>query len=81
MVNTTSLMEKEAEALNEFMCKYHANACIICASDLPSHAKTAAPLVQGRCCDLCNQKYVIPYRMTQMLMPVNVDRRRRETPV
>ena len=71
VVNANNLMEQEADALYEFMSKYHANACIICA----------APLVQGRCCDLCNQTYVIPYRTTQMLMTVNVGRRRRETPV
>ena len=81
VVNTTNLMQQEAEALNEFMCKYHANACIICASDLPPYPNNAAPLVQGRCCDLCNQTYVIPYRTTQILMTVSVSRRRRETPV
>jgi hypothetical protein len=61
------------------MRKYHANACIICALELPSHPNSAAPLVQGRCCDLCNQTYVILYRTTQMLMTVSVNRRRRET--
>ena len=81
VVNATNLPEQEAEALHEFMSKYHANACIICASDLPAHPKNAAPLAQGRCCDLCNQTHVIPYRTTQMLMTVSVGRRRRETPV
>lgn len=81
VVNTTNLMEQEAEALNEFMSKYHANACIICASDLPPHPNIAVPFVQGRCCDLCKQTHVIPYRTTQMLMTVSMGRRRRETPV
>ena len=80
VVNANNLMEQEADALYEFMSKYHANACIICASELPSHPNNAAPLVQGRCCALCNQRYVIPYRTTQMLMTVTVARRRRETP-
>jgi hypothetical protein len=80
VVNATNLPEQEAEALHEFMSNYHANACIICASDLPPHPNNAAPLVQGRCCDLCNQTHIIPYRTTQMLMTVTVARRRRETP-
>ena len=75
VVNVTNLTEQEVRVYEQ------ANACIICASELPSHPNNAAPLVQGRCCALCNQRYVIPYRTTQMLMTVNVGRRRRETPV
>ncbi len=61
------------------------HVAVVNATNLPeqeaeAHPNNAAPLVQGRCCDLCNQTHVIPYRTTQMLMTVTVAHRRRETP-
>ena len=37
--------------------------CCICGKPYNNHGNNARPLMDGRCCDECDSKYVIPYRI------------------
>ena len=37
--------------------------CCICDKTFEGYSNNALPFADGECCDECNQKYVIPYRM------------------
>lgn len=37
--------------------------CCICGKPYHNHGNNARPFMNGRCCDECDSKYVIPYRM------------------
>ena len=38
--------------------------CSICKNEIyTEHGNNAEPINNGRCCDMCNQKIVIPFRM------------------
>lgn len=37
--------------------------CIICGNDYEGHGNNAEPFSNGRCCDECNYKFVIPARI------------------
>ena len=62
-VNVHNLTEEQVETLSAFMREYKANACILCAADLPAHPHNTLPIVDGKCCDACNQLHVLPFRM------------------
>ena len=49
------------------MKKNKKNVCCICGEEYSGFGNNARPLREGRCCDCCNQMYVIPYRFMQML--------------
>ena len=68
VINTCNLSCTERVTLKTFMTKYHKNACVMCADDLPRYSNNAEPLMSGKCCDSCNQAYVIPYRIQGHLM-------------
>ena len=41
--------------------------CSICKNEIyTEHGHNAEPVNNGRCCDMCNQKIVIPIRIKQM---------------
>jgi len=37
--------------------------CSICKLEMIDLGNNAEPVNSGRCCDLCNDTFVIPYRM------------------
>ena len=39
------------------------NKCNICKAPYNGYGNNAAPVKDGRCCDICNQTIVIPARM------------------
>ena len=41
-------------------------ACSICEEEMIDLGNNAEPINSGRCCDLCNEVFVIPYRITQI---------------
>lgn len=40
--------------------------CCICGEELNGYGNNAAPYADGRCCDACNLKFVIPARIAKM---------------
>jgi hypothetical protein len=40
-----------------------ANTCCICGEEIDGHGNNAEPYEEGRCCDACNLKFVIPARL------------------
>lgn len=62
-MNVHNLTEERVAALSAFMWAYTPNACILCAADLPAHPHNTMPIVNGKCCDACNQNCVLPFRM------------------
>ena len=67
VINVSNLVDEEATALAAFMRAYHKDACILCAADLPAHPNSASPIIDGKCCDACNQQHVVPFRMFSVL--------------
>jgi len=41
--------------------------CTICKKQIEGYGNNAEPIKQGNCCDLCNDRYVIPARINQIL--------------
>ena len=39
--------------------------CSICKDDIKDYGHNAQPINNGRCCDLCNSTFVIPFRIKQ----------------
>ncbi|MCL1944879.1 MAG: hypothetical protein FWF56_03620 [Firmicutes bacterium] len=40
--------------------------CVICTKVVQEHGNNPSPLKHsGQCCDACNMKFVVPYRLTQ----------------
>lgn len=39
------------------------NTCSICGKEYRGYGNNARPYNKGWCCDECNAKYVIPYRI------------------
>lgn len=74
-LNVHNLTEERVEALSAFMREYKANACILCAADLPAHPHNTSPIVDGKCCDACNQRHVLPFRMFLATQRVAVAKR------
>lgn len=37
--------------------------CCICGKPYHNHGNNARPFKDGRCCDECDSKYVLPYRI------------------
>ena len=67
VVNLSNLIDEEATALATFMRTYRKNACVLCAGNLPAHPNNASPIIEGKCCDVCNQQHVLPFRMFSLL--------------
>ena len=44
-----------------------ASRCCICGRFIDGYGNCAKPYKNGRCCDSCNQKVVIPARMSLQL--------------
>ena len=42
------------------------NDCLICGAEYAGFGHNAYPLIKGRCCDDCNEQYVIPARFAQL---------------
>ena len=41
--------------------------CSICKNEIYTEfGHNAQPINDGRCCDMCNQTFVIPFRMKEM---------------
>ncbi len=40
--------------------------CCFCKKDAGKWGNNAEPITDGRCCDLCNVRYVIPERIHRM---------------
>tara|TARA_R100000664_G_C2741683_1_gene130060 strand:- start:19 stop:357 length:339 start_codon:yes stop_codon:yes gene_type:complete len=41
--------------------------CVLCSRECENeYGNNAQPLVEGRCCDVCNEKKVIPMRVLQI---------------
>lgn len=40
--------------------------CCICKKETGKYGNNANPLINGRCCDLCNEQKVIPFRLMKM---------------
>ena len=41
--------------------------CSICKNEIyTEHGHNAEPINDGRCCDMCNQTVVIPFRIKEM---------------
>lgn len=40
--------------------------CCICGKKIIGYGNNAFPIKKGTCCDVCNNKYVIPIRMKGM---------------
>lgn len=45
-----------------------AKKCVICKNPYQGYGNNAEPAVKGYCCDPCNMKFVIPYRLSAMFM-------------
>ena len=43
-----------------------AAVCCVCSQQLNGYGNNAAPLRQGQCCDSCNIRIVVPFRMEQI---------------
>ena len=39
------------------------NRCVLCSIAILGYGHNALPLAPGRCCDNCNYRRVIPYRL------------------
>lgn len=37
--------------------------CCICGKEIEDYGNNTQPYCKGLCCDECNNKYVIPYRL------------------
>ena len=40
--------------------------CSICHDEMINLGNNAEPINSGRCCDLCNEVFVIPFRIQEM---------------
>ena len=40
--------------------------CCICKNEIKGYGNNAKPFKNGRCCDECNYKYVIPSRIMSL---------------
>ena len=41
--------------------------CCICGEEIKGYGNNAEPMKQGTCCDECNEKFVIPSRIKQLM--------------
>ena len=60
---------REAERMMQKMWDIAMNnpkhgVCCICGKPYHNHGNNARPFMNGRCCDECDSKYVIPYRIS-----------------
>lgn len=50
------------------------NICCICKNELENEfGNNAEPIKVGRCCDVCNDKYVIPARLADLQITTKED--------
>jgi len=43
--------------------------CCLCGGEYRDYGHNAAPIMEGRCCAVCNEQEVIPTRIFRMLKP------------
>tara|TARA_R100001244_G_scaffold103588_1_gene76989 strand:- start:362 stop:547 length:186 start_codon:yes stop_codon:yes gene_type:complete len=46
--------------------------CTLCKKEINGYGNNAEPIKQGRCCDLCNDLYVIPARIMKLQYESNI---------
>ena len=61
----TAVDEFLASKLNENLSQED-KTCVICGKDYDGYGNNAEPVADGKCCDDCNIKIVIPARLKQM---------------
>lgn len=44
--------------------------CSVCDGEFAGHGNNAEPYAKGKCCEECNNKYVLPARLRQMTLPL-----------
>lgn len=52
--------------LNESKTDTKSDFCCICGEPIEGYGNNAAPYKEGRCCDACNYKFVIPARLADL---------------
>ena len=45
--------------------------CILCSTTCTGFGNNAEPVAKGKCCQICNDIKVIPFRLQLMRLPVN----------
>ena len=57
--------DKAQQAADDYT-KNNKKICCICGKEYTKYGNNAEPYKQGRCCDDCNKKFVIPDRINRM---------------
>ena len=45
--------------------------CVLCSTTCTGFGNNAEPVAKGKCCNICNDVKVIPFRLRLMRLPVN----------
>jgi hypothetical protein len=53
--------------------------CCICEKDAGKYGNNAQPIIEGRCCDKCNERLVVPLRIKISIMIQEIGRDIEET--
>lgn len=64
-LESLDLLKEEAEATFD-NDETEKQVCCICGEEYTGYGNNAEPYKEGRCCDGCNMKFVIPYRLSQL---------------
>ena len=64
-LESLDLLKEEAEATFD-NDENEKQVCCICGEEYEGYGNNAEPYKEGRCCDKCNMKFVIPYRLSQL---------------
>ena len=64
-LESLDLLKEEAEATFD-NDETEKQVCCICGEEYKGYGNNAEPYKKGRCCDQCNMKFVIPYRLSQL---------------
>ena len=64
-LESLDLLKEEAEATFD-NDETEKQVCCICGEEYTGYGNNAEPYKEGRCCDKCNMKFVIPYRLSQL---------------
>ena len=64
-LESLDLLKEEAEATFD-NDETEKQVCCICGEEYTGYGNNAEPYKEGRCCDECNMKFVIPYRLNQL---------------
>ena len=75
-----SVMEETLDHIGIKLDENKEQECVICHKPFEGYGNNAEPVAEGRCCDECNAKVVIPARIEEMNKSKKLDEAKEEKP-